>query len=331
MSLERTGNSASRYVDYTASGANRGYPAPSVSSYEYQPEPERPPRRDRRSSSREDRPRESRSRDSRSRERETRSMDRHSRGHRSRDHSRDSSRDRYTNGQVGSREVYYNPGLEVERAPSDRAESEFTVRNEVANGWISDGDEDRRAASRAASEIYATTRMGQRPRSEISQYSYRSYRTGGGQSDVVSVKTKTTRGGKLVMETMVAPHPCCPNTKSVCCLMILLNLALLLITLGFVVVLQLYDPAFVWYIGLSMLIFGFLTLFGSLIYCIAVCRDIEKKRPPPGELYWTNHWAKQINFPEIHYTNTQYKPSDYKGSEYSFKTQPSRTTADTSQ
>lgn len=322
MSQERSGTSSSRYVDYTAPGPSReAYPTPSVSSYEYQPE--RPARKERRSSSRD--------RDSRSREREGRSMDRHSRGHRSRDHSRDSSRDRYNNGRVeGGREVYYNTGLEVERAPSDRAESEFTVRNEavVANGWIS--DEDPRAASRAASEIYATTRMGQRPRSEISQYSYRTYRTGGAHSDVVSVKTKTTRGGKLVMETMVAPHPCCPNTKGVCCLMILLNLALLLITLGFVVVLQLYEPPFVWYIGMSMLIFGFLTLFGSLIYCVTVCRDIERKRPPPGELYWTNHWTKQMNFPEIHYTNTQYKPSDYKGSEYSFKTQPSRTTNDTS-
>lgn len=259
-----------------------GYRPPSVSSYEYAPD--RPPRRQRRE--------RSRSRESLSRE-----------------------------GYSG-REVYYNPGLDEDRAPSDRAESEFTVRNEaiVSPQQL---EEERRAASRAASEIYASTRMPARPNSEISQYTYR---TADGRSDVVSVKTKTTRGGKLVMETMTAPHPCCPNTKSVCCLMILLNLGLLLITLGFVVVLQLYDPAFVWYVGLCMLIFGFLVLFGSLIYCVTVCREVEKLRPPPGELYWTNHWTKQLSMPEIHYTNTQYKPSDYKGSEYSFKTNPSRTT-----
>ncbi|XP_045608275.1 uncharacterized protein [Procambarus clarkii] len=285
MSLERLGPS-SRYVDYTQPGPSGYRGAPSVSSYEYAPE--RPPRRERGDRSR-----------SRSRDRES------------------SSRNGYS-----GREVYYNPGLVEERAPSDRAESEFTVRNEaVINPQLE--EEERRAASRAASEIYASTRI-PRPHSEISQYSYR---TTGGHSDMVSVKTKTTRGGKLVMETMTAPHPCCPNTKSVCCLMVLLNLGLLLITLGFVVVLQLYDPAFVWYIGLCMLIFGFMVLFGSLIYCVFVCREIEKMRPPPGELYWTNHWTKQLNMPEIHYTNTQYKPTDYKGSEYSFKTEPSRTTA----
>ncbi|XP_045132010.1 uncharacterized protein LOC123516568 isoform X2 [Portunus trituberculatus] len=284
MSMERLGPSSSRYVDYTQPGPS-GYRAPpSVSSYEYSP-PQRPPRRDR----------------SRSRSRD-------------REHS---SRSGYS-----SREVYYNPGLEDDRAPSDRAESEFTVRNEaVINPQL---EEERRAASRAASEIYASTRL-PRPQSEISsQYTYPT-------SDKVSVKTKTTRGGKLVMETMTAPHPCCPNTRSVCCLMVLLNLGLLLITLGFVVVLQLYNPAFVWYIGLCMLIFGFMVLFGSLIYCVFVCREVEKMRPPPGELYWTNHWTKTLNMPEIHYTNTQYKPSDYKGSEYSFKTDPSRTTATNSQ
>lgn len=60
--------------------------------------------------------------------------------------------------------MYYNPGLETDRAPSDRAESEFTVRNEaVVNPQL---EEERRAASRAASEIYASTRL-PRPQSEI--------------------------------------------------------------------------------------------------------------------------------------------------------------------
>lgn len=61
--------------------------------------------------------------------------------------------------------MYYNPGIEEDRAPSDRAESEFTVRNEaVINPQLD--EEERRAASRAASEIYASTRM-PRPQSEI--------------------------------------------------------------------------------------------------------------------------------------------------------------------
>ncbi|ROT85401.1 uncharacterized protein LOC119573965 [Penaeus monodon] len=125
MSLERAGPS-SRYVDYTQS-SHSGYRPSSVSSYEYPPE--RPPRRER--------------------------------DRRERSRSRDSSRERYP----GGRGVYYNPGIEEDRAPSDRAESEFTVRNEaVINPQLD--EEERRAASRAASEIYASTRM-PRPQSEI--------------------------------------------------------------------------------------------------------------------------------------------------------------------
>lgn len=85
------------------------------------------------------------------------------------------------------------------------------------------------------------------------------------------------------------------------------------------------------YVGIAMLIVGFLVLFGSMIYCIVVCRETEHLRAPPGEYYWTNHWTKTVNFPELHYSNTQYKPAEYKGSEFSFKTEPSRTTAATSQ
>jgi hypothetical protein len=45
-----------------------------------------------------------------------------------------------------------------------------------------------------------------------------------------------------------------------------------------------------------MLIFGFCTLIGTLIYCVYVCRD----RPDPdnlpyGELYWTHHWRRSLN------------------------------------
>ena len=84
------------------------------------------------------------------------------------------------------------------------------------------------------------------------------------------------------------------------------------------------------YVGLSMLIFGFLVLFGSMIYCVFVCREVEKLRPPPGELYWNNHWSKTVHVPEIHYSNNQNRPADYRGSEFSYKTdrtEPSRLTA----
>jgi hypothetical protein len=50
----------------------------------------------------------------------------------------------------------------------------------------------------------------------------------------------------VVIETMSAPNPFCPNTRGVCCLMILVNLALILVAIGFIIVLQLQDPAFVW-------------------------------------------------------------------------------------
>ena len=82
------------------------------------------------------------------------------------------------------------------------------------------------------------------------------------------------------------------------------------------------------YVGMSMLIFGFLVMFGSMIYCVFVCRDIDRLRTPHGQLYWTNHWTKSVKTPEIHYTNKQTKPSDggYAGSEYSYNTNRSQPT-----
>ena len=57
--------------------------------------------------------------------------------------------------------------------------------------------------------------------------------------------SSTTKAG-VVVETMSAPNPFCPNTKGICCLMILVNLGLILICIGFIIVLQLPEPAFVW-------------------------------------------------------------------------------------
>jgi hypothetical protein len=78
--------------------------------------------------------------------------------------------------------------------------------------------------------------------------SHYSYRSGRAPSEVSTVKTKTSRKGGLVVETMAAPNPFCPNTKGICCLMLLINLGLILVTLGLVVVIQLFQPLFVWYV-----------------------------------------------------------------------------------
>lgn len=50
----------------------------------------------------------------------------------------------------------------------------------------------------------------------------------------------------LVIETMSAPNPFCPHTRGMCCLMLLLNLGLILVTLGIVIVVQFFQPVIVW-------------------------------------------------------------------------------------
>lgn len=74
-----------------------------------------------------------------------------------------------------------------------------------------------------------------------SHYSY-----GSGRSGTSTVKTRTSRKGGIIVETMSTPNPFCPNTKGVCCLMLLLNLGLILVTLGFVIVIQFFQPLVVW-------------------------------------------------------------------------------------
>lgn len=88
-----------------------------------------------------------------------------------------------------------------------------------------------------------TNRSG-RSRGAPSHYSYRS--NGLAPSEVSTVKSKITRKPGMTIETMSAPNPFCPNTKGMCCLMLLLNLGLILVTLGFVIVIQFFEPLFVW-------------------------------------------------------------------------------------
>ncbi|GBP24162.1 hypothetical protein EVAR_10386_1 [Eumeta japonica] len=138
-------------------------------------------------------------------------------------------------------------------------------------------------------------------------------------------------GAGVKVEAMAAPNPLCPNVKGMCCLMLLLNLGLILVTLGFVIVLQFFEPLFVWatrnvgrdryqrvrtrrprmspgtmpILGIVFLIFGFITLIGSLVYCVVLCRESPPQHP--DHWYWTHHWSKTIGPSEIHY-NTSEKP-----------------------
>ncbi|QQP55884.1 Uncharacterized protein FKW44_000354 [Caligus rogercresseyi] len=59
-----------------------------------------------------------------------------------------------------------------------------------------------------------------------------------------SSDSKTKAG--VIVETMSAPNPFCPNTKGVCCLMLLVNLGIILVAIGFIIVLQLREPDIVW-------------------------------------------------------------------------------------
>ena len=55
------------------------------------------------------------------------------------------------------------------------------------------------------------------------------------------------------------------------------------------------------YLGVFMLVFGFVTIFVGLIFCAWMCREGSPDAPvPASELYWTHHWRKTIQLPEVH-------------------------------
>jgi len=116
-----------------------------------------------------------------------------------------------------------------------------------------------------------------------------------------SMPNNTTKAG-VVVETMSAPNPFCPNTRGICCLMALINLGLILVAIGFIIVLQLPEPAFVWNIGIVTLVFGFVAIVVSLLYCMCICQEgkhLHPKHNGQPELFWTHHWQKNITIPEI--------------------------------
>jgi len=116
-----------------------------------------------------------------------------------------------------------------------------------------------------------------------------------------TMPNNTTKAG-VVVETMSAPNPFCPNTRGICCLMALINLGLILVAIGFIIVLQLPEPAFVWNIGIVTLVFGFVAIVVSLLYCMCICQEgkhLQPKHNGQPELFWTHHWQKNITIPEI--------------------------------
>lgn len=165
--------------------------------------------------------------------------------------------------------AYSTDGEESHRAHSEAAYSEYTLTNErpysrqKLDPHLNDGPRPlssppKRTPPRApsalsytegdygggnGSDIYVSSPVYKAPGemngrgvgAPRSVYSVASSKTG---------KGSTKRGAKV--ELMSAPNPFCPNVRGVCCLMLLLNLGLILITLGFVIVMQFYEPFFVW-------------------------------------------------------------------------------------
>ncbi|CAG4946673.1 unnamed protein product, partial [Parnassius apollo] len=212
------------------------------------------------------------------------------------------------------------------RAPSERTLSEYTTMDERTrspSGGGSGGGEHRNGrrhhhsdgSPRADSDVYVTS-AAYRPASEISRQSRAprsvySYRSAVAPSVASTHRSKVSRKAGVKVEAMAAPNPFCPNVKGMCCLMLLLNLGLILVTLGFVIVLQFFEPLFVWILGIVFLIFGFITLVGSLIYCVVLCRENPYPRYP-DDFYWTHHWSKTIGPSEIHYSASE-KPYRQNG------------------
>ncbi|CAG9561434.1 unnamed protein product [Danaus chrysippus] len=212
------------------------------------------------------------------------------------------------------------------RAPSERTLSEYTTideRKRSPSGEHRSGKRHNGSPRDSGSEVYVTS-AAYRPPSEISRQSRAprsvySYRSAVAPSLASTHRSKVSRKAGVRVEAMSAPNPFCPNVKGMCCLMLLLNLGLILVTLGFVIVLQFFEPLFVWILGIVFLIFGFITLVGSLIYCVVLCRENPYPRYP-DHFYWTHHWSKTIGPSEIHYTSEKpYRQTDNRYNKYNGK------------
>lgn len=83
---------------------------------------------------------------------------------------------------------------------------------------------------------YLFSHRSSRPRSVISM----------AESRASTVKSGRSAKSKVIITSV--PNPFCPKIKGMCCLMLLLNLGLILVTLGLVIVVQFFEPIFVWWV-----------------------------------------------------------------------------------
>ncbi|KAI4504271.1 hypothetical protein M0802_000742 [Mischocyttarus mexicanus] len=205
--------------------------------------------------------------------------------------------------------------------------SRHLFNKNASHGSICDNGSDiyvTSAAYRTTSEISRGSHYSLAPSSRMDHRAPSHYSYGSGRSGISTVKTQTSKKDGIIIETMSTPNPFCPNTKGICCLMLILNLGLILVTLGFVIVIQFFQPLIVWILGIVFLVFGFLTLMGSLIYCVHVFRNAKHPQDiNPEDLYWTRYWQKHVgSAPEVFYkTEDKYQEDGYSDrySKYSGK------------
>ncbi|KAL3275304.1 hypothetical protein HHI36_020071 [Cryptolaemus montrouzieri] len=237
----------------------------------------------------------------------------------------------FSDGEESQRTYWEKPGSEYASVP-------YTIENERKKELKYDSRENgyqyipppalsfisRGSGYDDGSEVYVTSGAYKAP-SEMSsryhppsEYSPPSRRAPSGAS-IGGRSGKSYRKAGLKMEAAVAPNPFCPNAKGMCCLMLLFNLGIILVTLGFVIVIQFHDPLIVWILGIVFEIFGCLTLIGSLIYCVVIFREV---RPPNDveDIQWTHHWQKTIGTTpsESHYS-TKERYADDHSDKYSGK------------
>lgn len=113
-----------------------------------------------------------------------------------------------------------------------------------------------------------------RPPSALSASNNYYHKPPGSVLSTATTNTSKKRRAGVVVETMSAPNPFCPRSKGVCCLLLLVNLGLILVTLGFSIVLQLFEPAFVWLVFFVLLFFsGILKVDFDFTVCEKVLRD----------------------------------------------------------
>lgn len=140
-------------------------------------------------------------------------------------------------------EIYSNSGVSDGPHPLSSPPSRPPPRAPSALSYDHGGD--------TGSDIYVTSAVYKAP-SDISRLTaHRSHQTRGPRSlySVASShrtgKSKSSRKMGAKVETMSAPNPFCPNVRGMCCLLLLINLGLILTTLGLLIVLQIAEPFYV--------------------------------------------------------------------------------------